>query len=493
MDNRDIFLPADYRPRAVPDYFDDGLSIESSTVFQPEVYPVALHILAGSGRRRLVDVGCGVGRKLAEAPVEARLGLDFGANIARCREVYPHAAEWRECDLSEPVPADLVDSIGPQDVVVCSDVIEHLVDPRPSLGFLRICFERGAAVITSTPERVLVRGADHRGPPPNPAHVCEWALEEYRALLGAYGLPPLYIGLTHNNDCDRLLRTIISLHEPRLQQHFVPAPRRPLAILSCYNEQDVLDEVIEHWIAQGCDLHILDNWSTDRSWSLLQAAQARFGPHVRCERFPADEPDSGAWREILLRKEEIAAQHVGRWIIHTDADELRRSPFGGFNLADAMHMVERAGWNRISFCVLNHRPVDDRAFLEGGLATGLPYFEFGNKPGHFIQRKAWVQGGQRVSLAESGGHLAEFADARDCPYQFALHHYPLRSVEHGLRKINRERYGRWAPQELAQGWHGHYAELAGDAVLVWDRAALFDAREDFWARHGLSVLTGLQR
>jgi glycosyltransferase involved in cell wall biosynthesis len=264
-------------------------------------------------------------------------------------------------------------------------------------------------------------------------------------------------------------------------------------MMSCFNEEDVLDEVIAHWIAQGCDLHVLDNWSTDRSWPILAAASQRFGRHLTIERFPREQPNTGSWREILARKEDIAFCHKGRWLIHTDADEIRCSPFAPFTLADAMHMVDLAGWNRIDFTVMNHRPVDARPALPGSLASTLPYFEFGTKPGHFIQKKAWLQGASKVRLAESGGHTAEFDDARDCPYHFLLHHYPLRSVEHGQRKINRERLGRWSAQELEAGWHHHYDELAGDARLIWDIAALHDVREDFWARHGLQILSGIQR
>jgi len=493
MLNKELFLPADYQTQASVNYFDDTMSVENGTLYQPEVYPVAQYLLDGTGRTRIIDVGCGVGRKLASADAATKLGIDFGANIAFCRTHYGAAAEWREVDLSQPAPADLVDSIGPQDVVICSDVVEHLMDPRPLLDFLRQCFSRGALVITSTPERALVRGEDHVGPPPNRSHIREWTLDEYRALLNASGLPPLYIGLTLNNGQNRLLRTIISVHEPMLQTRFEAAATRPLAIISCFNEADIVVEVIEHWIAEGCDVHVLDNWSTDDSWLLLSRAADRFGSHMALERFPEDRPSEGSWRHILARKEEIALTHPGRWIIHSDADEIRASPFPQMNLADAMHMSGLAGWNRISFTVLNHRPVDDRPFLPGSLQTALPYFEYGTKPGHFVQYKAWLQGEERVSLVDSAGHAADFRGAADNPYQFVLHHFPLRSVEHGRRKINVERRNRWSLEEQANGWHSHYAELAGDTQLVWPKDRLGDVRNNFWACHGLQIMMRLQR
>ena len=88
------------------------------------------------------------------------LGIDFGANIDHCRTTYPSAAEWLEVDLGTPVPDQLVDQIMPSDVIICSDVVEHIPDPRPLLAFLSACFQRGALIITSTPDRALVRGED---------------------------------------------------------------------------------------------------------------------------------------------------------------------------------------------------------------------------------------------------------------------------------------------------------------------------------------------
>jgi SAM-dependent methyltransferase len=493
MLNQTLFLPSKYQSRPSPDYYDDALGDRADTLFQPEVYPAAEALLTATRRTRIVDVGCGRGSKLAAACADRKLGIDFGSNIAQCRNDFPAEAEWREFDLGHSIPAEFIELISPDDVIICSDVIEHIPDPRHLLAFLAGCFRRGALVITSTPDRALVRGKDHMGPPPNPAHVREWSCREYHSLLEANDLPPLYVGLTLNNDQDRQLRTIISIHEPLLQRSYRPALQRPLAIMSSFNEADVLSEVITHWIGQGCDLHILDNWSTDQSWSILTAAANRYGTHVTIERFPAAKPMAASWHDILIRKEDIAFCHKGRWIIHTDADEIRQSPFQPYNLADSFALVEAAGWNRVNFTVMNHRPVDDRPFGPGMLKTELPYFEFGTKPGHFIQKKAWLQGSVRVNLAESGGHIAEFTNASDCPYHFLLHHYPLRSVEHGQRKINHERNGRWSVNEVSKGWHSHYADLAGEDDLIWDAADLHDSRIAFWERHGLQILFNLRR
>lgn len=493
MIDGNFFLPADYVSRHEPEYYDDAASHNSGVLFQPEIMSIAELLLAGTGRKRLVDIGTGNGTKLVGAEAQEKLGIDFGSNLDYCITHHGDAAEWRACDLGGIIPQDLVEAMGPDDVVVCSDVIEHLPDPLPLLRLLGAAYERGALVITSTPERVLVRGADHLGPPPNAAHVREWSLPEYRAMLCAAGLPPLFAGLTLNNDRDNLLRTIVSLHEPRLQSRFVPATSRPLAIISTFNEADIIDEVIERWLHQGCDVHVLDNWSTDETWARLERLADQFGAHMVLERFPAVETTRGSWIDILTRKEEIAFCHKGRWILHSDADEIRAAPFISLTLADALQQVQEAGWNRVDFTVLNHRPVNNQRYLSGDSLGALNHFEFGTKPGHFLQKKAWLQGSERVHLASSGGHEAGFSTARDCPYKFVLHHFPLRSQEHARRKILRERYPRWTEKEFNElGWHHHYDDMQ-DHEMIWNAGELAEFKDGWWEMHGLQIITGLRR
>jgi hypothetical protein len=488
INDNEFFLPSGYQHRDKTERCNQNDYENSGKIICPEIYEIVQVLIAGTHRSRIIDIGCGDGEKLVKANANRKIGLDFGENILRCKRTYPNDADWRELEGSQTIPVDLIDDIGPRDIVVCSRIIERLPDPTNLIFFLSQCFARGAAVITSTPDRDLVHGPNHMGPPASTAHVREWTTAEYGALLTSNGLKPLYLGLTFDNDRDRLMRTIVTVHEPRIQRQFRSSLQRPLAIMSVYNEEDVLSDVIDHWIAQGCDLHVLDNWSKDRSWDILIEAERRYGPHLNIERFPMQEPDSGCWTDILARKEEIAFCHKGRWIIHTDADELRVSPFDGYNLADSMAMVEAGGWNRITFTVLNHCVVDDRPFYTGMLKTQMPFFEFASEPGHLVQAKAWLQGNERVDLTDSGGHIVKFSNAMTCPYRFTLHHYPLRSVEQAFRKINTERNGRWSEIDLKKGWHTHYGEYQCNRKFVKDSNLLHDSRDNVWAKHGLQIL-----
>lgn len=493
-------LPTDYVARSEPCYFDDSPFFDSAIVHQPEIYEAADYFLQAGGRTRILDIGCGNGRKLRQVRARDHVGVDFGANIALCRQRFGAWGTWLEADFSQRHCAAIAAFADASTVVVCADVVEHLLDPAPLLNLLAQCYRRGAIVITSTPDRLKVRGAADRGPPANPAHVREWALDEYVAYLDACGMPATYAGHTINNNIARALRTIVTVHDigidrarASLAQSSAARPQqRPLAILAAYNEADVIAEVVEDLIAQGCDVAAIDNWSTDATWPILNRLAARHGAHVRIERFPEDGPARHyEWRRILRRKAQIAHGFPGRWMLHTDADELRRSPFPGLDLASALHVAAQAGANRVASNLIHFRPTDARPFHPGTLQTAFNHFEFGTRLGHFKQVKAWLQGAALVDLASSGGHVAAFPGAVDFPYRFLLRHYPIRSAAHGQRKILAERRNRWCPDERALGWHTQYDGFCETTPGFWPSRDLLKFDGDFWRDYGLPLITDI--
>jgi len=486
-------LPENYIERKEMSYFDDSANFESDIVHQPEVYEAAEYFLQSGRRTTIIDVGCGSGRKLRSVNADRHIGVDFGSNLSFCRQRFDAWGEWIEADLSREDCIVLADHADGGTVVVCADVIEHLLDPEPLVALLCACYRRGALVLTSTPDRIRARGAEHCGPAPNRSHIREWALEEYVEFLADHDLPVAYAGYTLNNSVMRELRTIVTIHDIAVDRARVNATRdRPLAILACYNEADVIAEVAADIVEQGCDLVAIDNWSTDETWSILTTLAASNPLRIGLERFPAGGPDVHfEWRQILRRKEVVAHKFPGRWIVHTDADELRRSPFLDLTLADALHVAQQTGANRVDFNVINFRPVDDRPFRPGTLETDLSYFEYGTRPGHFKQAKAWLQGADAVDLASSGGHSAEFSGAVSFPYKFLLRHYPIRSAEHGRRKVLMERRGRWSPDERAAGWHVQYDEFSEMSSFKWEQEKLIGCDASFWREHGLPIMTDI--
>jgi hypothetical protein len=231
-----------------------------------------------------------------------------------------------------------------------------------------------------------------------------------------------------------------------------PASFDVLAIVSTYNEADVIGGLLGRLVSQGVRVHVIDNWSDDSTIEIVSAAA--LGEAVTFERFPAD----GAvahyeWERLLGRVEEVAHGSGADWVIHHDADEIRESPWSGVDLAMGLWMVEQWGFNCVDHTVVNFRPIDGSWGSGGDLATAFAWCELGSSPGHFTQLKAWKPQVGRATLAARGGHEAAFEGRRVFPYKFVNRHYPIRSQAHGEQKIVRERHGRWSPEERARLAH----------------------------------------
>lgn len=204
-----FFIKTNYVERLDPHYFPDAHVYDQQS--QPDVYPRAVEFAERAGVSALLDLGCGQGRKLdavRDVHPEWRIaGVDYGMNIAAARDARAWGT-WMEGDLGAP-DQRWWRPLARDAVIVCADVIEHLVDPSPLLWAIRLAPARLA--VLSTPERDLTWGTEHAGPPPNECHVREWNRDEFRRLLQWCGLVPLVIELTRDSDTSDAQRTMLAV------------------------------------------------------------------------------------------------------------------------------------------------------------------------------------------------------------------------------------------------------------------------------------------
>jgi SAM-dependent methyltransferase len=190
------YLPEGYRenPAASADadgtpYWSDQLSDpvlqDRALRYQEPVYRYARRRM-GESAHTVLDVGCGTGRKLVKhfaRKTDRVIGMDQGSGIERARREFPEAT-WIEGDLETDEVWTRADALRP-DLVICADVIEHLVDPVVLLDRLHD-LARGRLVL-STPDRSRLEGALPLGPPLNTRHVREWTMDELQALVRSRG------------------------------------------------------------------------------------------------------------------------------------------------------------------------------------------------------------------------------------------------------------------------------------------------------------------
>jgi len=179
-------LKEGYQSREKPEYY---VAHDTGIDWQQAVYDYAYTLAKQYQCHTVIDMGCGDGVKLQSFASEfSVIGLDYGENIDYCQQQYPESL-WVNCDLEDATTYPKWDgSILSGALIICADVIEHLAEPTILLDVLRNWLKYARAIVLSTPERDLVRGNNHMGPPLNPCHVREWNTDELLCLLAQSGL-----------------------------------------------------------------------------------------------------------------------------------------------------------------------------------------------------------------------------------------------------------------------------------------------------------------
>ena len=233
--------------------------------------------------------------------------------------------------------------------------------------------------------------------------------------------------------------------------------------MPAFNEEDVIEHVVADLVANGCQVVLLDNESTDRTVELARKAGADV------ETFASE---GFTLRAQLERFEQIAAERDHDWALVCDADEFRESPWPGMTLIEALREVDALGYSAVNFEVYNFRPTDD-GFVPGtDVREHLTHYE---PPEGYdvIQIKCWQNPGSRVDLSEFFGEGARFPNRRVFPVPFILRHYPIRGETHGRKKVLAERLPRYDAAERGDGWHVQYNAFAdGETSFLWDPADL---------------------
>ncbi len=397
---------------------------------RPDVFGFAGHLLQATGRGLLIEVGDGANpaswvRRTTGAREHLRLTPDaFAAGAASAR-------------------------LGQDAVLIWSaDAPPH------DLAALKTVTDRGTLAL-------LTWRSDETGAPENAG-----------SALADAGLPVVFQGRTCTDNFLQNRSSVLLVLDTALQTaRCAPSllRQRPLAIVSTYNDADIVVQLSRRHLADGLDLHVLDNWSDDGGYEQLESLAREYPDRVTCERFPADGPSPEyRWASILDRKAAIAAGHEGRWVLHVDSDELRLSPWDAGGIAEAIAAADAYGSNLINFAVLNFGPTRDGFGSGDDPPSYFSHFDFPDSPPHFNQHRAWRQpSGVPVELSSSGGHRAKFPGAQLFPYNFPLLHYSLRSTDQARRKIYRDRRPRFIAEETeGRGWHNHYDRIGRDDLFL---------------------------
>ena len=306
-------------------------------------------------------------------------------------------------------------------------------------------------------------------------------IEEARKLV-----PNAIIGYS-NYDTPELKKVFMLLGN-KFEYKKLDNQLKVLAIIHTYNEEDVIEKTIKYLISQNVDILVLDNWSTDKTYEIVEKVQLEYPKRITLKKYPENKPEENYydWTNQLHETERLSKQLDYDWYIHYDADEIRIAPFKDVTLAEMISYVDSLGYNAINTTVIDFRMTDenDNIFAQNA------YFEIGRKPTHFMQIKTWKKCND-IELASTGGHLAKFQNQKVYPLKILNKHYPLRNLKQAEKKIYQDRLPRFEKEKKEKGWHGHYDKIAKDRDFIYDKENLNKYDEETLEKLTLELIAGI--
>lgn len=154
--------------------------LEETDSWQLEVYLFALGLMVKNDFSSIADIGCGSAYKLMTYLKSYNtLGIELPENISVLREKYPDRT-WLETNFMPRFEFST-------DVIILSDVIEHLLNPNDALEYIKN--QHFKYLVISTPAKDFLYEKEDPffyGPPKNPAHQREWTMSEFRDYIGQF-------------------------------------------------------------------------------------------------------------------------------------------------------------------------------------------------------------------------------------------------------------------------------------------------------------------
>jgi 2-polyprenyl-3-methyl-5-hydroxy-6-metoxy-1,4-benzoquinol methylase len=155
-------------------YFDDTTNTDG---WQLEVYTKALEYSQKNNYKSVIDYGCGSAYKLIKYFNEFETtGIDVSPTFEFLNKQYPSKKWLRFGDFD-------MKSLS-SDIVICSDVIEHVLNPDELLENINK-IDSVNYIFISTPDRNLLQTPKF-GPANNKTHIREWSFEELNKYVSNF-------------------------------------------------------------------------------------------------------------------------------------------------------------------------------------------------------------------------------------------------------------------------------------------------------------------
>lgn len=167
--------------------------------------------------KSVLDIGCGPATKLIKFfhPLcQDIYGIDQEYIIEKNIKLYGLKTFYTD-DFENP-KLDLQKKF---DVIICTDVIEHLFNPNKLLEYIKkYCYENTYIIIT-TPERDILRGSDCDYSP-HILHIREWNMQEFNNYLTYEGFIVLFHDIIENYKINHIFKNFFKYEYTNIRDFY---------------------------------------------------------------------------------------------------------------------------------------------------------------------------------------------------------------------------------------------------------------------------------
>jgi len=205
---------------------------------------------------------------------------------------------------------------------------------------------------------------------------------------------------------------------------------RSLGVLLCYNDADILEDALLHLLNNNHDLVIWDHGSDDGTAQVLD----RYGPWLAERKFI---PRSFDFYQLYQHmSQHLITSYIRQydWISWPDQDELLEGPDRTKSYAAWVATVFEQGYDYVQFNNFNFwlTTEDD----PGILSPVERVRHYGLFPDCAPRIRAWRAEVTNIRLFNHNDLTGQ-----KLPFHFNLRHYPMRTEEQMIRRINKDRAG----------------------------------------------------
>lgn len=204
-----------------------------------------------------------------------------------------------------------------------------------------------------------------------------------------------------------------------------------VGMIATYNEEDIIEEIIDHLIFQGIDLVILDNGSTDDTYK--KCKQFLGSGLLRLEKFETSNY-CYQWDTILRALYDLALIYSPDWLIRSDADEFLESGIRNITLKESISDADQKGFNLIQFDRFDFFMTNKDDKNAKSIKNKMKYYSY---HGDYLYRSWKFYPGIKIGYA--GGHYPIFPNNLKYnvyPKKLVMRHYTFRSKEQAEKKMN---------------------------------------------------------